>query len=376
MSREISVFKGQGVVIGCSHFHSFCRTKHLHQGEESFYTIDLDQYQKPDFVFDITSTLPEAFKSRFQLTFLEHLDFTAYNPFIEKHPGIQGFQNIWDMTTENGFILILGCPRQKECRELISMRQLHYIELDAEGECVLIPKNQKLSFPEVIVQIEILDPTLKKTIEKCRTHKNSKPNSKLGFCSLDYGQLSCFSSYNSQLNVQSKTEISQHSSDLLPSFFASKTPSTSLESDADTQAVKMVFSNHNHIEEENDRRIWRAALPRNKELAIRTAKSIAMIADRLNDIFDKHDWSEYPFKVTMKSTDLDRYYPLTTKWLNIHSKEWGHDQEIKILFSAEDNVFTGITSCQFLASFDDQTLDTFLERMTDILVNTRPTISK
>ena len=79
MRRSITDFHGSAVVIGCTHSHSFCATKHLHSNEKVFYSIDLNDGQKPDFAFNITNSLPSAFKNRFKLTLLEHLDYIAYN---------------------------------------------------------------------------------------------------------------------------------------------------------------------------------------------------------------------------------------------------------------------------------------------------------
>lgn len=197
MGRALGEFKGRGVVIGCSNFNNSCQKQHIHQGEDNFYTIDMDPNKRPDLIFDVTSDLPEDFKSRFQLTYLECLDYTAYNddPLSKLHKrkygGIQGFQNIWDMTSENGFILINGCPREKMFRRQISIRQLHYIELDTAGECILVAKNQQLSFDEVVQEIEHLDPALKKTIDYCKTIWGAEPNPKSGFFDLEYDNLPC-----------------------------------------------------------------------------------------------------------------------------------------------------------------------------------------
>ncbi len=210
MSRSISEFNGQGVVVGCSHKHSFCNGEH-HQGESNFYTIDLNPAQSPDLIFDITHPLPAALQSRFQLAFLECLDYKAYNDNPERnfYHGAQGFQNIWDMTTENGFIVIKGCPRLKEYRQQVATRHLNYIELDNMGECVLIPKNQALSYDNVIEQIEKLNPAFKKTINECKKWKGGEVNPRSGFCDLDYN---CFDtvSYLAERNAKSSSdEISE-----------------------------------------------------------------------------------------------------------------------------------------------------------------------
>ena len=177
MPRSIDDFQGLAVVIGCTHFHSFCATPHLHKNEKVFYSIDLNDGQNPDFAFDITHELPLAFKNKFKLTLLENLDYTAYNKSRRyDNQGVEGFNNIWEMTAEDGFIVIVGCPRQQEFRERVTQHKLNYIELDTDHECILIPKNQILSFEEVQEQIKKLESVLRSTIDGATTHKKVIPN--------------------------------------------------------------------------------------------------------------------------------------------------------------------------------------------------------
>jgi hypothetical protein len=110
--RSIDDFKGNAVVIGCSHKHLRCEG-HLHQGNDIFYTIDVDPRQKPDFEFNITHKLPTTFNKRFKLTLLECIDHTAYSVWGHHKEGKQGFDNIWAMTEDEGFIVIIGCPRER-----------------------------------------------------------------------------------------------------------------------------------------------------------------------------------------------------------------------------------------------------------------------
>ncbi|KTD16521.1 hypothetical protein [Legionella jordanis] len=218
MGRSITHFNGQAVVIGCSHFHSFCSTKHLHDDEENFYTIDANGSQNPDFEFNITHLLPEPFKNRFKLTLLECIDFTAYNDYPQQRrdAGVRGFQNTWDMTAEDGFIVIVGCPRYLEYRRQLSLRNLKYFELDSKAECILIPKNQNLSFQEVQQQMAKLEPSLKKTIDAAKTYGNATANNELGFCMLDYHSLpSIFRSSAERIragNTQNQEKIASVSS--------------------------------------------------------------------------------------------------------------------------------------------------------------------
>jgi hypothetical protein len=91
------------------------------------------------------------------------------------------------MTAEDGFIVIVGCPRLQDYREQVTnKRKLKYVELDADHENILIPKNQNLSFEEVQEQIKKLEPALKSTIDGAKTHKKSISNPELNFCKVDY----------------------------------------------------------------------------------------------------------------------------------------------------------------------------------------------
>ena len=194
MARSLREFQGKGVVIGCSASHAFCK-KEFHKDTNSFYTIDFNRENNPDFVFDITHQLPDDFLLKFKLTFLECLDYSAYNNKLisgTNTGGAKGFDNIWQMTAEDGFILIQGCPRQKEFREQIARRQLHYLELDAEHECILIPKNQTLTFDQVMDNINQLPQPFKFAIEKSKTYKGSQPNTEVKLLQTLYDTLPTF----------------------------------------------------------------------------------------------------------------------------------------------------------------------------------------
>jgi len=198
MGRSHLEFQGKGVVIGCSQSHSLCKQE-FHKETNHFYSIDFNPENKPDFVFDITRKLPKGLESKFKLTFLEHLDYYAYNNHLTnetKTEGTKGFDNIWAMTAEDGFILIHGCPRQKEFREQIAKRQLYFLELDAEHDCVLIPKNQTLTFDQIMDNINKLPQPFKCVIEKTKTYKGAQPNSEVTLIQASYDSLPAFTEFS------------------------------------------------------------------------------------------------------------------------------------------------------------------------------------
>ncbi|MFA6302682.1 MAG: hypothetical protein WC627_06070 [Legionella sp.] len=160
MTRSIQEFKGNNAVIGCSATLSWCGTRDCHPAE-SFFSLNMNRETHPDLLQDITKDLPKGFKNRFQITYVENLDWDAYNlsPLNRRtynKNGDKGFQNLWDMTTEDGFIFISGCDRHKETRN--SIQNLNYVELSRDHTedymCVIIPKNQKLTVQEVNEQIK------------------------------------------------------------------------------------------------------------------------------------------------------------------------------------------------------------------------------
>lgn len=160
MTRFIQEFKGNNAVIGCSATLSWCVTRDCHP-EESFFSFNINRDAHPDLLQDITKDLPNGFKDRFQITYVENLDWDAYNlsPLNRRtynKNGDKGFQNLWDMTTEDGFIFISGCDRYQETRN--SLKNLKYVELFRDhyeaNMCVIIPKNQKLTIQEVNKKIK------------------------------------------------------------------------------------------------------------------------------------------------------------------------------------------------------------------------------
>lgn len=179
--RPIQAFKGNAVVVGCSHRHRFCETSKLfHASPDEFYTIDINSDHRPDFIFDITIPLPLDFKRRFKLTLVECLDYNAYNHqliggFIPGEKGTVGFDNIWEMTAEDGFVLFIGCPRLKEFREQMCFRDLNVIELDKCGENVLICKNQKLNQKEIQEKLDMLPQPLRSSIYQAMLFKANNP---------------------------------------------------------------------------------------------------------------------------------------------------------------------------------------------------------
>lgn len=137
INRSLEDFTGKGVVIGCTHYQPRNCGSSLHSGQNDFYTIDYDDAKKPDLVLDITQTIPENYKNRFTFTLIENLDFYAYNIYRSKAEGTKGFDTIWNMTAEDGFIVFVGCPRQKEYRHSIHKNELKYVELNAQQDRIL-----------------------------------------------------------------------------------------------------------------------------------------------------------------------------------------------------------------------------------------------
>jgi hypothetical protein len=185
MPRDITGFNGKGVVIGCSHNHSFCRSTR-HADKQEFFTIDMDHRQSPDLTFNITdSELPVALKDRFLLTMTECIDCTAYCPQPlyrqrteqRQNQSIQGFNNLLAMTQEQGFLLIVGCPRIQDFRN--SLRNLKYIE-SPDQEVVLVPKNQNLTIDEIRAGIQKLHSSLQNAITEKITLSDN-----LAFCSVN-----------------------------------------------------------------------------------------------------------------------------------------------------------------------------------------------
>ncbi|MFC3908270.1 hypothetical protein ACFORL_04165 [Legionella dresdenensis] len=177
MPRNLAKFNKKYAVIGCGHNHGHCSEKGQLHPEEDYYSIDIQQHLQPDFVFDVTTTLPQDLYQRFEIVFLENLDWYAYNLAPEylsklKLPEIErnGFENIYDMTRDDGFIVISGCPRLKPFRN--SIKELKYVEITRDPcpnkmEVVIIPKNQTIpeeeidhyirSNPEIVRLIEALN---------------------------------------------------------------------------------------------------------------------------------------------------------------------------------------------------------------------------
>ncbi len=215
-NRALSAFKGSAVVVGCSHGHTFCN-KGLHQGEDVFFTIDRNGEETPDVIFDITKKeLPEELRERFKLTLLECIDYTAYNASPDHQgndEGIQGFNNVWDMTSEDGFIVIVGCPPEKNFRERIVARNLKYIELDNDKASILIAKNQALNIHEITEQLENLDQPLKKSIHKIKNLKQTRREAELKFCDTPYEQMDGFEKLQAEV-----MELKEHPQELIEAF--------------------------------------------------------------------------------------------------------------------------------------------------------------
>ena len=151
MPQNINQFKGDKVVIGCTATHHLCTSK-CHASDE-FYSIDIDPRYNPDFIHDITKELSISFHKRFVLTYVENLDWFAYNTYRTDrlYEGANGFKTMWDITKDDGFIIIQGCPRIVEFRN--SIKTLKYIEINGNN-CVIIPKNQNLTIEDIRSKIQ------------------------------------------------------------------------------------------------------------------------------------------------------------------------------------------------------------------------------
>lgn len=172
--RPIESFNGQAVVIGCG---ETCHS-HLHDNQTIFYSIDLCN-ETAAFNSDIRGKLPDNFNNRFELTLLECLDVDAYNELPEcmaiNCQGNKGFDNIWSITAENGFILIVGSARSTEFRQCLYSRHLHYIELNDDGSTLLIPKNQTWSLTQLKEKLHVLAPELQTCINKAAINVDRLP---------------------------------------------------------------------------------------------------------------------------------------------------------------------------------------------------------
>ncbi len=162
LPRSIDEFKDEGVIVGRGHI-----SRKVNHHYDKFYTIDVCEDVQPDLVRSITDDLPVNCYNLYN-TFNDELTY-KFNAISEK-----GFKNLFSMTSEDGFILIIGCRRAQH--ERLFLRNYNYIELSdpsilpvtedkniqeynkAQAAClVLIPKNQSLTIEEVTSQINQCD---------------------------------------------------------------------------------------------------------------------------------------------------------------------------------------------------------------------------
>lgn len=191
MTRDIDEFKGKNAVIACSSKID-CGNQDCHP-EDSYYSINFSSMTEPDCLYDITKPLNDKLKERFEITYVECLDDTAYNKRIGRaanrpnNNGDKGFQNLLDMTKPNGFIVILGCNRYKQPRN--SLQNLKYIELPVQNYCgVIIPKDQSLTIDEVNQQIKN-NKDLTLLIERIHKKTYIPTDHKFSFCDIKYEDL-------------------------------------------------------------------------------------------------------------------------------------------------------------------------------------------
>jgi hypothetical protein len=222
-NRAIEAFKGEAVVVGCGHTgqRTFCeewkisvghkgREHPLHSSMEHYYTIDLHQSTCADLKMDIRWPAPPSLKERFKLTILEYVDCDAYNP-VFRTSDHSGMQTLLDITAKEGFILIAGCPREKEFRCSIYALQLKYIELDERGQqqCVLIPKNQEATLEEVKTALKKLSPELQTTLKNAVLDSNAgnaaAHSDPLSFCSVPYEKMPVMTEESLRKEINSPT---------------------------------------------------------------------------------------------------------------------------------------------------------------------------
>ena len=182
--RPIEHFHGSAVVVGCGQ-KGPCKER-IHDDLESFYTIDIKDEHHPDFIFHIAGSLPASMIQRFQLTFLEHLPFSAYNSDSSDMlpTGERGFENILAMTHDHGFIFILGSPLQPNYRKSLHDRGLKYLELSEHA--ILIPKNQHWTLEDIQREIQKSHPVIVQTLQKCLGKTLEVILANLSFCTYTF----------------------------------------------------------------------------------------------------------------------------------------------------------------------------------------------
>ena len=167
--RSIESFSGDSVVVGCSHH---CHKKN-HESVEDFYTIDINEKIDPDMFADFSMPLREGLKSRFNFCILEHLPYFIYNSSKPKDGSSTGFQNAIDILNENGFLIIIGCPRLIEFRRSLISGGFKYIEITDSD--IMLCKNQSLTPQDIQRQI-YNSPHIDQLITKLRSLKKIPDN--------------------------------------------------------------------------------------------------------------------------------------------------------------------------------------------------------
>jgi hypothetical protein len=190
--KKENISTAQAVVIGCSHNDSKCDHK-MHPSKEDFFTIDILQALKPDHTMDITKEqVPTYLKNKFKLTILEYLPYDVYNYSKESKKywnidGEMGLNNIRELTSDDGFIMVVGNSRDFRFRN--SIASLNYLEIahseDFKRFVLLIPKNQNLSASEVMEQIQKMPKALQGSIQTATT-QGFTPVKSIEYCKLNY----------------------------------------------------------------------------------------------------------------------------------------------------------------------------------------------
>lgn len=222
MGRSIDSFKGKyAIICGSRATEVYLDKRH---SPDNYYSFSYGTKNRNiDSKLTITTEkLNERLKARFDIVYLENLHYSFYNNSTEREKtsllfqtkGAKGFANACAMTTKDGFIVIKGCPRQKEFRK--SLQNLNYVEFSED--CVIIPNDQSIS-------IETFNETIAANSEMIRLLRQlnehyvpSQP--KFVFCNVSYSALPSFNDFrelcgnpsadNEKLNETELALISAH----------------------------------------------------------------------------------------------------------------------------------------------------------------------
>jgi hypothetical protein len=184
-------------VIGCSGRcdDDYC-DKQVHPDNRTFYHFDTNTNIHPDSSINLgLNDLPPDFNKQFKLTILEHLPYYAYNQSGNERfreyfgDGAKAFSSMMQMTTDDGFIMIMGNPREYQFRK--SIAELNYVEIAQRADfpqckVVLIPKNQSIPFCQIKEKINALPKALQQSITTACMSSSYQPTKPTSYCRLNY----------------------------------------------------------------------------------------------------------------------------------------------------------------------------------------------